>query len=146
MMRTLVTFHSDLFNTQEVKEHFLNPCCFGDDAANWIADRLRRAGTAVDEIEQEDFGWYLTYDTAEGKHCLVIGYRPEDDSGGCWIAWVERHVGFLRSLFGGRNAVSQSAIAVVHEALQDSEIHDARWHERTHFDRGDENRGTETPF
>ena len=39
-VRTVVTFRSSAFNTTESKDYFINECCFGDDAARWIIERL----------------------------------------------------------------------------------------------------------
>jgi hypothetical protein len=51
---------TDLFDHREVKPHFINPCCFGEDFARWLRDRL--AGLAEEGFElsdpvQEDYGW-----------------------------------------------------------------------------------------
>jgi hypothetical protein len=55
--RTVVT---DLFEHREVKPHFINPCCFGEDFAGWlrreVAD-LAVAGFELSEPIQEDYGW-----------------------------------------------------------------------------------------
>jgi hypothetical protein len=39
-MRTIATFNSDAFNTTEEKDYFINPSCFGDDAARWLLNSL----------------------------------------------------------------------------------------------------------
>ena len=59
-----------------------------------LISRLREAGTETDaEPEQEDFGWYFRFSVPEGRHCCVVGYRPDQGSEGLWIAWVERERG-----------------------------------------------------
>jgi hypothetical protein len=42
--RTVVTFESTAFNMAEPKDHFINPCCFGDDLATWLIEELRKQG------------------------------------------------------------------------------------------------------
>jgi hypothetical protein len=44
VVRTLVTFRSDKFNTSESKPYFINPECFGDDVARWMIDELKNCG------------------------------------------------------------------------------------------------------
>ncbi|MCB9784337.1 MAG: hypothetical protein H6751_15345 [Candidatus Omnitrophica bacterium] len=137
-----------MFNTTEVKEYFINPCCFGDDVARWLVGRPREAGVEVDDdIGQEDFGWYLNFDMPEGEHCVVLGFRPgDDDTPGHWVAEVERDVGFFRSILGGRRkGIAPSAVRAVHEALEAPEICNIRWHERANFDAGNEELGTPQP-
>lgn len=85
-LRTVVTFESDAFNNREQRDYFVNPGCYGDDAANWLIQRLRQAGIKTNgNPGQEDFGWYFDFDAPAGPHCVVIAYRP-DEPNGCWIA------------------------------------------------------------
>lgn len=148
-MRTLVTFESGAFNTSEPKEYFMNPGCFGDDVARWLMARLRRAGLETDEEPgQEDFGWYFDFTVPEGRHCCVLGYRPEGEGeSGVWVAWLERSRGLLGSLLGRRSrGIAASAVAAIHGALSDAvEIRGIRWHERVDFDRGHEEHGARAP-
>jgi len=39
-MRDELTVEADLFEHREVKPHFINPRCFGEDFASWLRDRL----------------------------------------------------------------------------------------------------------
>jgi len=48
-MRTEASFRSSAFNTSEVRDYFINDCCFGDDLAKWMISRLRQAGVATDD-------------------------------------------------------------------------------------------------
>jgi hypothetical protein len=36
-IKTVVAFESTAFNMAEPKDYFINPCCFGDDVATWLA-------------------------------------------------------------------------------------------------------------
>jgi hypothetical protein len=75
--RTVATFQSTSFNTAEQREYFINPCCFGDDLARWLIDRLRSTGIDTDaEPGQEDFGWYFNFKLGENVYCVVLGFRP----------------------------------------------------------------------
>ncbi len=49
-----------IFEHREVKAHFINPCCFGEDFARWLKQELSRfteLGFELSEAIQEDYGW-----------------------------------------------------------------------------------------
>ena len=48
-MRKGATFRTSAFNTSEVRDYFINDCCFGDDLAKWMMGRLREAGVETDD-------------------------------------------------------------------------------------------------
>ena len=59
-MDVLATVETDIFNHREVKPHFINPCCFGEDFATWLMAKisfLAKSGFVFSEIIQEDYGW-----------------------------------------------------------------------------------------
>ena len=37
-METVAAFESRAFNHTEPRDHYINPCCFGDDLARWLMD------------------------------------------------------------------------------------------------------------
>jgi hypothetical protein len=93
----VVTFKSSAFNSSEPKEYFINPSCFGDDVAKWLAAELRSKGHEAEEGPgQEDFGWYFRFTVSGIEHCFVIGYRPDDDSGD---GFVDRLAGAKPRIF-----------------------------------------------
>ena len=135
-MQTVITFESSAFNTSENKEYFINPGCFGDDLAKWLIAALRNAGLVTDaEPDQEDFGWYFEFNVPEGRHCVVLGFRPEDpEPNGCWIVWLERSRGLLGSLLGGRQrGIAPTAVAALDAALRAPEIRNLQWHNKKDF-------------
>lgn len=133
-METEFTFKSTAFNCTETREYFLNPECFGDDLARWLIARLHQRGIeTLDEPQQEDFGWYFTFWVAGVEHCLLLGFQPNDPStGDQWLGWLERQVGFLASLTGGRKrGISSQAVSLINEILVTApEIRDLEWQER----------------
>jgi hypothetical protein len=147
--RTVATFQSTSFNTAEQREYFINPCCFGDDLARWLIDRLRSTGIDTDaEPGQEDFGWYFNFKLGENVYCVVLGFRPgEENEEGEWVAWVERTQGLVGSIFGFRKKdIERSAGNAIHAALLDpATIRNIRWHIRRNFDRGIEDQFSDTP-
>jgi hypothetical protein len=59
-MDETITVETDQFEHREVKPHFINPCCFGEDFAAWLKEELsplRDSGFNFSEIIQEDYGW-----------------------------------------------------------------------------------------
>jgi hypothetical protein len=55
-----LTVETDLFDHREVKPHFINPNCFGEDFARWLRQQvadLADAGYELSEPIQEDYGW-----------------------------------------------------------------------------------------
>ena len=130
-METGFQFLSTHFNTSVPKDYFINPCCYGDDLAEWLIARLNASAIVTSEKPgQEDFGWYFTFDLDGTKYCVVVGFQPNDpDSGDCWIGWVERQVGFIASILGRRNVgISPDAIALLDTVLRSSpEIRDLTW-------------------
>lgn len=148
-LRIVVTFESTAFNMTEPKDYFINPCCFGDDLAEWLIKELRKLGMKADEKPgQEDFGWYLDFEVAGIGHTLVIGHRPTgENEAGTWIGWLERKRGLFGSLFGGRNrGIQSSAAEAIHLILVGSpQIRDVRWHYSHDFDKGNDDRGAPSP-
>jgi hypothetical protein len=59
-MAVLIAVETEMFDHQEVKPHFINPCCFGEDFAAWLKREispLADSGFKLSEIIQEDYGW-----------------------------------------------------------------------------------------
>jgi hypothetical protein len=59
-MDVLITVETDMFEHREVKPHFINPCCFGEDFAAWLRNQispLAASGFNLSKIIQEDYGW-----------------------------------------------------------------------------------------
>lgn len=55
-----ITLETDLFEHREVKPHFINPCCFGEDFAIWLKEHissLTGLGFSFSEEIQEDYDW-----------------------------------------------------------------------------------------
>jgi hypothetical protein len=148
--RTVATFKSDTFNKSEEKDYFINPSCFGDDAARWLIGRLREAGLKTDdEPGQEDFGWYFDFELPEGRHCCVLGYRPGDidDANGDWIVWLERSRGLIGST--GLHARQRRPRGRFHGSGRPGagrpEVGSLRWHLRQDFDANREDLAGERP-
>jgi len=80
MNEETILVHTKLFNYTEVKEHFINEGCFGEDFAGWLKgalSSLAREGFSLSEIIQEDYGWGLWIERERSKYWLAVSYAPE---------------------------------------------------------------------
>jgi hypothetical protein len=149
-LRTIVTFQSAFFNTNQPRDYFINPGCFGDDVANWLIGELRRLGVKTeDKPGQEDFGWYLNFYVSGIGHTFVIGYRPAyEDAEETWIGWLERSRGFIGSMFGARErGIDPFAAETLHKIFVSSpQIRNLRWHFQRDFNKRQEQCGANAPI
>lgn len=136
--RTVVTFHSESFNTTVVRPYFASVNSFGDDVAQHIVYELRQHGIVAGDPAQEDFGWYFRFEVEGRKHLFLIGYRPVEKD---WLGNIER----VPVLFVKPRAHPHAPTAI-HSALWDGSVfQDVRWHAAARFDEGDEDQGTPQP-
>ncbi len=138
----IVTWRSTAFNTAQPQPYFINPGCFGDDAARWLIARLHAMGIDADAApDQEDFGWFFEFRIDNLAHCFVLSCRPEEDGSSTWIGAIEAGGGLLARI-RNRGLIDRRALAAIHHALSGSvEVTDVRWHRRRDFDAGVEHGG-----
>ena len=128
-MGTEAQFRSSAFNTTEVREYFINDCCFGDDLAKWLIAKLKAAGVETDaEPEQEDFGWFFSFKVPSGNYTCILAFQEEEPEG-IWHLTLERRRGLIGSLLGGRKkGTDDQAVATIAQAMGAApEIRDLRW-------------------
>jgi hypothetical protein len=115
-------FKTSAFNTSIQKDYFLNPSCFGDDAARWIMVELGIRGFRTDEAPKpKDFGWHFVFVAGGGKHIAVVGYRPKPyGDQGEWICWIERKVGPIGAMLGKRKNIKPEAVKAIQDVLSSS--------------------------
>jgi hypothetical protein len=72
-----IMVETDLFEHREVKLHFINPCCFGEDFAGWLKEELSRS-TGLDvelgETIQEDYGWGFWASGGKDRFWVALSY------------------------------------------------------------------------
>src|SRR6185436_9043348 len=59
-MNDQLSITTDRFEHRQVKDHFINDCCFGEDFAAWLLTEtkpLEASGFSFSEPIQEDYGW-----------------------------------------------------------------------------------------
>lgn len=72
-----IMVETDLFEHREVKPHFINPCCFGEDFAAWLRQELSRSpdlGLELSEPIQEDYGWGFWASLGKDRFWIALSY------------------------------------------------------------------------
>jgi len=72
-----IFIETDLFEHREVKPHFINPCCFGEDFAAWLKQELSRFPELRVDLSnpiQEDYGWGLWATHGKDRFWIAISY------------------------------------------------------------------------
>lgn len=66
-----------MFEHREVKPHFVNPCCFGEDFAAWLKKQLSPpvdSGFTFSDPIQEDYGWGLWATHGKDRFWIALSY------------------------------------------------------------------------
>jgi hypothetical protein len=72
-----IMVETDLFEHREVKPHFINPCCFGEDFAAWLKRELSQSsdlGIELSEPVQEDYGWGFWATRDKERFWVALSY------------------------------------------------------------------------
>jgi hypothetical protein len=138
---THVTFVTKLFNTEDVREYFINPRCFGDDCAQWLIDLLILQGVdAVDEKPaQEDWGWFFNIVAGRQNFMVCVGLLEDEDSPNTWLLFIESQSGWLSGKLFGRSGDAEllSVCRGVDRALKSStDISVVRWYTEENWMKG----------
>ena len=98
-MNESITVETNLFEHQEAKPNFINPCCFGEDFSTWLRQELSRLpdlGFNLSEIIQEDYGWGLWASRGNDRFWIDLGCVKDGPHEGPakWIISVAYDPGF----------------------------------------------------
>lgn len=92
------------FNLSEVKEDFINDCCFGEDFSDWFTKELSKNGADSDVVCMEDFGWFNQVEINANIYGLAISGYSEDVSNlpnyGSWFLTFTKKRKFMETLLG----------------------------------------------
>jgi hypothetical protein len=101
-----ITVDTDLFEHREVKEHFINPCCFGEDFAAWLKEALSPlagSGFIFSDAIQEDYGWGFWARHGRDPFWVAISYVGDgpQESPAQWVISVNYDPGLnvIKRLF-----------------------------------------------
>jgi hypothetical protein len=113
-----ILFETTRFNCSEVKPHFINDCCFGEDLAAWLRDQLSLQGIPARAPYQEDWGWEFSVQDAVGSYYIGAGghavENSSDQNRGEWRLMISKRRSLFQKLTG-KNKLSKNEpiIAVV---------------------------------
>ena len=115
-------FRSSRFNLSEVGDHFINPCCFGEDFAAWLRERLAERGLEADPPGQEDWGWYLGLSHHGGGYLLGVSGTADESSAhendGEWRIIIDKSRSLGERLRGaGKITPDDPVVALLEEIL-----------------------------
>src|SRR5262244_2407175 len=125
-------FRSSRFNLSKVGDHFVNPCCFGEDLAAWLREKLTERGIPTDNPGQEDWGWYLGLSHQDDKYLLAVNGNPNEsphhENDGEWRIVVDKSRSLSQRLRGaGKITQGNPVVATVEEILRaEADFHDLR--------------------
>lgn len=111
-----ITVETDIFEHRQVKPHFINPCCFGEDFAAWLIKELSKEGNLnfrFSEPIQEDYGWGFWATNEKDRVWIAISYAGDgpQEPPPQWVICVKRDPGLnvmrrLRSNTGSEELLS----------------------------------------
>jgi len=89
-----ILFRTDRFNLSKVGQHFINPCCFGEDLAAWLRLKLIERSIEVREPYQEDWRWELPAMHGSDSYYLCMSGNSDESSNnrdeGEWRLIIEK--------------------------------------------------------
>lgn len=128
-MKKNISFITDLFESKEVKPHFINNRCFGEDLAQWLIDKSMTSEFQFGEPFQEDWGWAVLAE-ANGEK-FIVGFGIMDDSIGedhaDWIITVEKMRKWV--VFGSKDSPLRARLCdLIQNVLRnEAQIREVRW-------------------
>ena len=117
-----ILFKTNRFNLSKVGDHFINPCCFGEDLAAWLRLKLGERGLRANDPYQEDWGWELPVVASSGSYYLCMSGNSDQSSAdadqGEWRIIVEKKRSIGQRLTGqGNIGAGDELIRIVKEIL-----------------------------
>jgi hypothetical protein len=114
-------FKTGRFNLTVMKDHFINPCCFGEDLAAWLRDKLVAKGVKSSSPGQEDWGWYLKVNYLRDSYFLGMSGNAHQQ--GCdegqWRIIVEKKRSVSQWLRGtGKILENDRVVLLIEEILR----------------------------
>jgi hypothetical protein len=108
--RVDLLFETNRFNISQVKENFINPCCFGEDFATWLRGRLVERGLSATAPGQEDWGWYIYVQQGPQHYFVGVGGNRKQTGEGEWRIMVEKKRSLWERIVGKNGMTSSDSI------------------------------------
>ena len=71
-------FTTSRFNVSEVRKHYANPACFGDDLIAWLRGQLQSHGVPTRVPVQDSWGWYTEATLGKQEYFLGVSGKAEE--------------------------------------------------------------------
>jgi len=103
-MNNEVAFRTNLFESKEIKPHFINDQCFGEDLANWLIGILKESEFTFSKPYQEDWGWEIEAKKNNERFFIQIGIMDESigEENAEWLIAIEKPKSWFQ--FGKQNS------------------------------------------
>ena len=140
-IRNRVMFVTTLFNATEVRDYFINDCCFGEDCSEWLIDKLKSQNNLQVDAEpvQEDWGWCFGAKAGQRSFLIGVGLYEDDAVPNRWLIFIDSQLGSVkRMLFGQADQAEHLAVCeAIERALKgEPRISEIRWFTETDFKSG----------
>ena len=110
----IATVETDLFEHRQVKPHFINDCCFGEDFAEWLRQRLANSEFESSDPIQEDYGWGLWITREKDKFWIALSYVGDGptEAPAQWVISMTRptSLNIVRWLFSKPDPTTMEAL------------------------------------
>jgi hypothetical protein len=118
-----ILFRTRIFNLSKVGEHFINPCCFGEDLAAWLRSRLANKNVEAGTPYQEDWGWEMPVTMEGASYYLgVSGNADEPGSDeGEWRIIVSKRRSIWERLAGKETITAEDPLLKLIEQILSGE-------------------------
>jgi hypothetical protein len=123
MQRHDILFETARFNCSEVKEHFINDCCFGEDLASWLRLRLNARDAQAGEPYQEDWGWEFAVKDSTGSYYVGVGGNsledPSDKNHAEWRLMISKRRSLSQKITGkNRMSTNEPIVDSIRKILE----------------------------
>ncbi len=117
-----ILFSTDRFNLSKVGGDFINPCCFGEDLAAWLRNKLIERQVETRAPYQEDWGWELPVKDGDQSFYLCMSGNADgstaNPNGGEWGIIVERKRSISQRITGaGKITKDDRMVCLLNEIL-----------------------------
>jgi len=116
-----ILFKTSRFNLSKVGEHFINPCCFGEDLAALLLAKLSDRNIEVRQPYQEDWGWELPAKQGSDSYYLCMSGNSDNGANkdeGEWRIIVEKRRSIWQRVSGaGKIALDDAMVRLIEEIL-----------------------------
>jgi hypothetical protein len=119
-----ILFKTSRFNLSKVGEHFINPCCFGEDLAAWLGTKLSDRNIQVRPPYQEDWGWELPVKHGIKSYYLCMNGNSDNGANkdeGEWRIIVEKRRSIWQRVSGTGKIAATDAMGRLIEDILSSE-------------------------